>query len=115
MQSCTTTLPLGSNCYQCLLFGEQDEAKKAKKLYNSDRILNGFAFGGLSFHYCDFVLYHAEGGPGYIGFIDAFKFGSNIDDSSLVTLKKVGRIHSLPANILPKSLLKDPVSPFSQF
>lgn len=110
LESCTQELPLGKNCYQCLLNADQDNAKEAKKLFNPNNILNGFSFGGMSYHYHDFVLYHAEDGPGHIGFIEAFKFGSNIDDTSLVTLKKVGRIDSLPSKILPATVLRDPVS-----
>ncbi|KAG5642233.1 hypothetical protein DXG03_003378 [Asterophora parasitica] len=78
-------------------------------LQDSQKIVNGVAYGGHNYHYEDFVLYRAETGSANIGFIVGFDIlphkGAEI--RTQIYLKRVGRISSIPD--LPDTEVRDEV------
>ncbi|KAF5385343.1 hypothetical protein D9615_001032 [Tricholomella constricta] len=96
------------NCMVCPVVQQQEQEKADLPLNDSQKIVNGVAYGGQNYHYEDFVLYRAEKGPANIGYITGFNFlplrGGDVRTE--VYLKRVGRISSI-ANVLPDDVLRD--------
>lgn len=94
----------------CPLQEAQFEAQKDRQLKNAQGIVDGVAYGGTKYHFEDFVLYRAESGPAYIGYIKKINFPvrETAAIQTTVTVRRVGRIASL-AHILPSHVVKDEV------
>ncbi|TFK42046.1 S-adenosyl-L-methionine-dependent methyltransferase [Crucibulum laeve] len=106
MESCSN-LPPPDNCPVCLAKTERDQDEVNVELKDEDGNLNGVAYAGKKYHCHDFVLYRAESGPANIGYVTSVNRARRHNEQMTLTLKRVGRISSIPDNVLPQEKMKD--------
>ncbi|KAG6831962.1 hypothetical protein H0H87_003297 [Tephrocybe sp. NHM501043] len=94
------------NCTICPLLEQMKQEEDENQLRNEKGVMDGVAFRGQKYHFEEFVLYHAEDGPAYIGYIIGIRYIANKKFSSQVDLRRVGRISSL-GSVLPADEVRD--------
>jgi DNA (cytosine-5)-methyltransferase 1 len=84
------------NCYTSSLIAENKCKATPAQLRDNQRIANGVAFGGHTYHDGDFVLYRSEdGGPAHIGYITKISVIKGTPRRTKICMRRVGRINTI--------------------